>query len=73
MKGIILKEGEIWVRSWEKLFTLKVESLSNRLLREVVDAPSVQASKARLDGMLGNLIWWLETRPMERELDKGDL
>ena len=50
-----------------------MESLSNRLLREVVDTPSVEESKARLDGMLGNLIWWLETMPMERELDKGDL
>ena len=41
-----------------------MESLSNRLLTEVVDSPSVEASKARLDGMLGNLMWWLETMPM---------
>ena len=50
-----------------------MESLSNRLLREVVDAPSVEASKARLDGMLGNLMWWLATLPMAAELEEGDL
>ena len=44
-----------------------MESLSNRLLREVVDTPPVEESKARLDGMLGNLIWWLETMPMAGE------
>ena len=50
-----------------------MESLSNRLLREVVDAPSVQASKARLDGMLGHLMWWLATLPMAGQLEEGDL
>ena len=31
----------------------------NRLPREVVDAPSLQAFKARLDVALGSLGWWL--------------
>ena len=30
----------------------------NRLLREAVDAPSLEAFKARLDEVLGSLIWW---------------
>ena len=33
----------------------------NRLPKEVVDAPSVEALKARLDVALGSLVWWLAT------------
>jgi len=33
----------------------------NRLLKEVVDAPSLEAFKARLDVALGSLVWWLAT------------
>ena len=33
----------------------------NRLPKEVVDAPSVEAFKARLDVALGSLVWWLVT------------
>ena len=33
----------------------------NRLPREVVDAPSLEAFKARLDMALGSLIYWLVT------------
>jgi len=29
----------------------------NRLPREVVEAPSLETSKARLDGALSNLVW----------------
>jgi len=31
------------------------------LPREVVDAPSLEAFKARLDVALGSLVWWLAT------------
>jgi len=31
----------------------------NRLLKEVVDAPSLEAFKARLEVALGSLVWWL--------------
>ena len=34
------------------------------MLKEVVDAPSLEAFKARLDvalGSLGSLVWWLVT------------
>ena len=33
----------------------------NRLLKEVVDAPSLEAFKARLVVALGILVWWLVT------------
>ena len=38
--------------------------------RKLVDSPSPEAFKARLDGILGILILWLATLPMaELELD----
>ena len=33
----------------------------NRLPKEVVDAPSLEALKARLDVAQGSLVWWLAT------------
>ena len=33
----------------------------NRLPKEVVDAPSLHAFKARLAVALGSLVWWLAT------------
>ena len=35
----------------------------NRLPKEAVDAPSLEAFKARLDVALGSLVWWLATLP----------
>ena len=35
----------------------------HRLLRESVDAPSLETLKARLDGALDSLIWWSATLP----------
>ncbi|KFP22585.1 hypothetical protein Z169_03175, partial [Egretta garzetta] len=40
----------------KKLFTMRVVKHWNRLPREVVEAPSLEAFKARLDGALSNLI-----------------
>jgi len=37
----------------------------HRLLREVVDAPSLEVPKARLDGALGRLSWWRATSPWQ--------
>ena len=31
----------------------------HRLPREAVDAPSIEVLKARLDGALGSLLWWV--------------
>ena len=36
----------------------------NRLPKEVVDTPSLEAFKARLDVALGSLVWWLVTLPV---------
>jgi len=33
----------------------------DRLPKEAVDAPSLEAFKARLDVALGSLVWWLAT------------
>ena len=41
---------------WNKFFTVRVVRHSKRLLREVVDAPSPEALKARLDGALSNWV-----------------
>ena len=45
----------------------------NRLLREVVDAPSLDAFKARLDVTLGSLVWWLVTLHVARGWKLDDL
>jgi len=45
----------------KKFFTQRVVMHWNRLPKEVVDAPSLEAFKARLDVALGSLVWWLTT------------
>ena len=40
--------------------------------KEVVDAPSLEAFKARLDVALGSLVWWLVTLPVVRRLKFND-
>ena len=44
-----------------KFFSQRVVTHWNRLPKEVVDAPSLGAFKARLDVALGSLVWWLVT------------
>ena len=44
-----------------KFSTQRVVTHWNRLPKEVVDVPSLEASKARLDVALGSLVWWLVT------------
>jgi len=41
--------------------TQRVVTHWNRSPKEAVDAPSLQAFKARLDVALGSLVWWLAT------------
>ena len=45
----------------KKFFTQRVVTHWNRLLKEVVDAPSPEVFMARLDVALGSLVWWLAT------------
>jgi len=44
-----------------KFFTQRVVTHWSRLPKEVVDAPSLEAFKARLDVALGSLVCWLAT------------
>ncbi|KFV10333.1 hypothetical protein N340_01706, partial [Tauraco erythrolophus] len=54
--GFKLKEGRCRIDIRKKFFTQRVVRQWNRLPREVVDAPSLEVFKARLDEALGNLV-----------------
>ena len=54
--GFKLEEGRFRLDIWEKFFTVRMVRHWNRLSSEVVNAPSLEASKARLDGALSNLV-----------------
>ncbi|KFR03818.1 hypothetical protein Y956_13149, partial [Nipponia nippon] len=54
--GFKLKEGRFRLDIRKKFFTMRVVKHQNRLPREVVDAPSLETFKDRLDGALSNLI-----------------
>ncbi|KFP15297.1 hypothetical protein Z169_08650, partial [Egretta garzetta] len=54
--GFKLKKGRFRLDIKKKFFIMRVVKHWNRLPREVVEAPSLEAFKARLDGALSNLI-----------------
>jgi len=54
--GFKHKEGRFRLDIREKSFTVRLVRPWNRLPRDVVDAPSLETLKARLDKALGNLI-----------------
>ena len=59
--GFKLRQGRFRLHIWRKFFTQRVVTHWNRLPKEVVDAPSLEAFKARLDVALGGLVCWLAT------------
>ena len=64
--GFKLSQGRFRLDIRKKFFTQRV------VPKEVVDAPSLEAFKARLDVALGSLVWWLATLHIARELKLDD-
>ncbi|KFO77042.1 hypothetical protein N303_10736, partial [Cuculus canorus] len=54
--GYKLERGRFRLDIRRNFFTMRVVRHWNRLPREVVDVPSLEGFKARLDGALGSLI-----------------
>ena len=60
--GLKLRQGKIRLDIRKKFYTQRVVTHWNRLPQGVVDAPSLEAFKARLDVALGSLVWCLVTQ-----------
>ena len=54
--GFKLEEGKFRLDIRKKFFTVRVVRHWNRWPSDAVDAPSLKAFKARLDGALSNLV-----------------
>ena len=57
--GFKLRQGRFRLDFRRRFFTQRVVMHWNRLPKEVVDVPSLEAFKARLEVALGSLLWWL--------------
>ena len=54
--GFKLRQGRFRLDIMRKFYTQRMVMHQNRLPKEVVDAPSLEAFKARLDVALGSLV-----------------
>ena len=59
--GLKPRQGRFRLDIRRKFFTQRVVTHWNRLPKEAVDAPSLEAFEARLDVALGSLVCWLAT------------
>ena len=59
--GFKLRQGRFRLDIRRNFFIQRVLTHWNRLPKEIVDAPSLEAFKARLDVALGSLVCWLAT------------
>ena len=59
--GFKLRKRRFRLDIRRRFFSQRVVMHWKRLPKEVVDAPSLEALKARLDVTLGSLVWWLAT------------
>jgi len=59
-----LEEGRFRLDIRKKFFTVGMVILWNGLPSEAVDAPSLEALKARLDGAVSNLVYWEVSLPI---------
>ena len=64
-----LEVGRFTLDVRNKLFIQRVVRHWNRLPREVVNALSLEVFKARVDGILGSLIYWVAVLPTSGELE----
>jgi len=71
--GFKLRQGKFRLDIKRKFFTQRVVTHWNRLAKEAVDAPSLEAFKARLDVALGSLVWWLAIPPIAGGMKLDDL
>ena len=68
--GLKLGQGRFRLDINRNFFTQRMVMHWNRLHKEVVDAPSLEAFKARLDVALGSLVWRLVTLHIAGGLDR---
>ena len=64
-----LKEGRFRLDIRKKFFTVRMVRHWDRLPRYVVDAPSLETFKAKLDQALGNLMWLYMSLLIAGDLD----
>ena len=71
--GFELGQGRFRLYIRRKFFTQRGVTPWNRVPKEAVDAPSLEAFKARLDVALGSLVWWLAIPPIAGGMKLDDL